>query len=159
MDDVYTKVSILLCSNLGVGVWYMGNVFTLIWGWCLMLGVFVMFISSGDYVVGKFIFFKFINVVCCLQHFVHVLTFAILWDKGCFWWLVLLWFFCYCWSFVGRVKRWTLVKVLEFVKDFILMWSNCQVVYKCWMYIIRSLMGPWCIESGGGMSVFFVGCL
>jgi hypothetical protein len=37
-----------------------------------------MFISSGSYVVGKFIFFKFIIVVCCLQHFVHVLTFAML---------------------------------------------------------------------------------
>jgi hypothetical protein len=119
-----------------------------------------MFISSGSYVVGKFIFFKFIIVVCCLQHFVHVLTFAMLWDKGCFWWSVLLWFIFYCWSFLGKVKRWTLVKVLEFVKDFILLWSNCQVVYICWTYIIKSLMGPWCIESGGGMFwVFFVGCL
>jgi hypothetical protein len=56
------------------------------------------------------------------------------------------------------LERWkdALVKVLEFVKDFILMWSNCQVVYKCWMYIIRLLMGPWCIESGGGMFRFFL---
>lgn len=62
MGNVYTRVSILLCLNLGVGVWYMGNVFILIWGWCLVLGIFLMFISSGGHVVGNILQ----NYYCCL---------------------------------------------------------------------------------------------